>query len=562
LPRGAIASVLLPALAGLFLVRPALCQSKEPEPPEVRVRSGSYRPSTANLSVQSNLVELRVAFRDSAFHPASPLTQADFKIFDNGKPQQISFFSEVKAGTAAADGTLPQNASAPQAPSGRRSIVLFFDDTHGTIRPLQQAAKAAREFVNNSVQPGDQVAIFTDSGTVEQTFTPDRALLLTAIDRVSLHPQRGAYGITECPVLTPYEAYVIANSLDMKALNTAVAAAVACGICSSTVRRDCELRVTAYVQDMARNAWDGIRDQSGALLDNIRSAIRVLATMPGDRLFVLLSIGFASGEFEQETSAVLDAALRAQIVMNSLDTEGLLTRMELPELQRVDEIVRQHVLPEFMSTAAAATGGRFVMNANDLSETLRVMASAPAVSYFIGFAPTATADGKLHRLKVVVGGVPENRLQFRAAYFSASPKKSGLSVQDRIDRAVASNDSILPFPVAAHLAPGAPQDGQPTLVVTIDVDAPQFKFDRRGGRQVQELTFTTVLKTCSGDRIAGKQAIMDLSLKPETLASLKAKGIHATLTFPAPTGPYQVRTVVREAVQDRLAATSTRSNCH
>jgi len=60
-----------------------------------------------------------------------------------------------------------------------------------------------------------------------------------------------------------------------------------------------------------------------------------------------------------------------------------------------------------------------------------------------------------------------------------------------------------------------------------------------------------------GNFISGKQAVMDLRVRPEKLASMQATGIHLVASFPLPKGNYEVREVVRELVQNHMAALTT-----
>jgi hypothetical protein len=50
---------------------------------------------------------------------------------------------------------------------------------------------------------------------------------------------------------------------------------------------------------------------------------------------------------------------------------------------------------------------------------------------------------------------------------------------------------------------------------------------------------------------------MDLALTAETLASLQAQGLRASLSFSVPRGTYQIREAVREAVQDHIASSTS-----
>src|ERR1700723_3615573 len=103
-------------------------------PGEVRIRGGSYAPPGATIAVQANLVELATTIRDRRGQPAGGFTVSDFELRDNGKPQPITLFSEVKAPHAPesglpGDAKIPAGAKPPEeAPP--RYLALFFDDTH------------------------------------------------------------------------------------------------------------------------------------------------------------------------------------------------------------------------------------------------------------------------------------------------------------------------------------------------------------------------------------------------------------------------------------------------
>ena len=60
-----------------------------------------------------------------------------------------------------------------------------------------------------------------------------------------------------------------------------------------------------------------------------------------------------------------------------------------------------------------------------------------------------------------------------------------------------------------------------------------------------------------GHVIIGKEAVMDLAILPATLADMQAKGIKAAVSLSAPAGSYQVREIVREAVENHMAISNT-----
>lgn len=61
------------------------------QPGEVRIRAAPYHPPTASISVDTNLVELVATVRDRQGAAIGGLQSSDFAVFDNSRPQTLSF---------------------------------------------------------------------------------------------------------------------------------------------------------------------------------------------------------------------------------------------------------------------------------------------------------------------------------------------------------------------------------------------------------------------------------------------------------------------------------------
>ncbi len=232
----------------------------------------------------------------------------------------------------------------------------------------------------------------------------------------------------------------------------------------------------------------------------------------------------------------------------NFDSVGLSTN-PMQGMQRV-------VLNEFMGEAATATGGRFIQNSNDLSGGIRALTEPAEASYILGFSPAGEPDEKYHALKVRSKS-SELRAESRPGYFSTRvSEKPPETVQQRIDRLAASKETVEQF-AASVQSSSEEKDGRTLIHVDIAVAAKELKFLEKDGRHAQELTFVTMILDSSGSLIEGKQAVMSLSLTPGTLADLREKGIPVAASFSIPKGTYEVREVIREAVENRMVAKTT-----
>ena len=119
------------------------------------------------------------------------LTQPDFTLLEDGKPQTITGFAFVDLPadrqTVAKDADVATNASV----SGGRLYVIVLDDLHIDFSRTAGARAYAHQFIEHNLQTNDLMAIvYTGRGAdAGQTFTNRQPLLLSAVDR--LMGQRG-----------------------------------------------------------------------------------------------------------------------------------------------------------------------------------------------------------------------------------------------------------------------------------------------------------------------------------------------------------------------------------
>jgi Ca-activated chloride channel family protein len=111
---------------------------------------------------RAELVLLPVTARDVDGRVVRDLVAADFRVFENGRPQQIAIFSGDQVPTAI-------------------SLLL---DTSASMRPNLTSAQTAARAIVDRLGPKDvgQVVSFNSTVDIRQDFTADHSLLKRAID--------------------------------------------------------------------------------------------------------------------------------------------------------------------------------------------------------------------------------------------------------------------------------------------------------------------------------------------------------------------------------------------
>jgi hypothetical protein len=294
---------------------------------------------------------------------------------------------------------------------------------------------------------------------------------------------------------------------------------------------------------------------------------------PGSCVLLLVSSGFLTGSLERERDLVVDQALRAGVVINSLDAKGLFgeppgrpldenpgtsgTPDEVFVQETMNAIDRQEESFSILANFAASTGGLYFHHNNGFSEGFRELGAVPEATYILGFRPDEAAlDGKYHKLKVRLGSSNPYGIQSRPGYFAVKPAAED-AAEAELDRQVVGAAIVKDIPAAVDYQPGVRSAGGVTpLHIKMHVDLKGVEFPHRNGRHLQRLTFVFALLDKENSIVAAREGIMEFELTDARFGSVIEDGVRAVLTLDAPSGIYLLRTVAMEGVHSKMATRS------
>jgi VWFA-related protein len=579
-------AALLALICPLLLAQP----SQNVPPAEVHVSSRPWQPSVVH--VQTTEIEVGVVVRDKQGRNIAGLNRQDFAIYDDGKQQELSHFTVVDHTPGStkptqpdqpATSTLPasvRETAATLAPPRPRYVALYFDDLHMPPGDVQHVQAAAENFLRTGLSQGDLVGLYTASGLHDMNFTADASKLLQTVP--DLRSERRIFPGGGCPRISPYDAYLIANNLDPVAFKVALDQAIQCNCADvGAYANGCDLMQQDVVRDKARALWGPILERAKDTVSSLDSLVTYLAKMPGERVLVLSSSGFFTDALKQQVNEIMDAAIRAGIVINALDARGLFTTApahwraqsdetsatSLAAMERVRREAETFGADVLMSRTAmidfvVGTGGRFFRDRNDIGPGFYTLAAAPSTEYLLDFTPEKL-DGKYHKLRVAVTTPANYDVQARPGYFA--PKRDEaepVTVQSRLDAAVMSDRDEAKFPSTATYQVRRLPSGTLELEVAFHVDLKKLPVVHQEDRSIEELAFVAALFDSKGGFVVGKQGEMDLYLKPETYERYSKEGIEASMVLPVEPGAYRLRTVVEEAEKGRIVARSEKISVH
>jgi len=548
----------------------AVLSAQAPSPPGAEVTSKDA-PFTFKSGV--NLVPVPVVVRDSRGHAVGNLAIDDFQLLDNGKLQMISKFSveklvnDVAAPAASPKQTArqPVSAETPAEPNPDgipdRFVAYLFDDLHMNPSDLIYTRDAARRQIDSAALTMERVAVFTTSGQPLQEFTSDKEKLHSALAAIGIGRANATKTLEQnsCPPMTYYMGDQITNKNDAGALGIAVQDAAKCAQLKLPGQLDIAIGMAKQV---AREVFSHEDRETTASLDTLRNVVSRMGTIPGQRSIVLISSGFLVLEDRRdEQTAVIERALRSNIVIGTLDARGVYVSGMLSDASQVvmstdtlgpkDSYARTEAMmqSDVMATIAEGTGGTFYHGTNNYDEGISRTAAAPEYLYILGFSPLdLKLDGKYHNLKVTLKTAKGMDLQVRKGYYApryaADPAEKS---RQEILEAVFSRDEVRDLPASLHTQYFKTGDADATLSAVANVDAKKLNFRKEGGRNLNTLTVVTGLFDNDGNYISGVQKTVEMRLLDDTLEKRLGSGISVKSSFAVHTGKYVVRLVVRDS---------------
>jgi VWFA-related protein len=545
---------------------------------------------TPTFSAGVNLVSVPVIVRDREGHAVGTFRKEDFQLFDKGKPQIISKFSIEKtelpsAVVAVVPGTNKERSaltSAPvPAPIAQRFVAYLFDDVHLSFGDLVRARDASDSQIAQSLDGNTRVAIFTTSGLTTLDFTPDRDALHRAL--FALQPRPGT-DHSACPDISYYQADLILNHEDPRALATAIMEVAECGQAPSPLPptnepptsledqlRD-QRRFPSPGEIAARAAASSVLKLgdrgSRFALEVLTNIIHRMSALPGAKSILLVSQGFlVLPDLLQEEAAVMDRAIRANIIVNSLNARGLFTvdpdastklRGGEELLNNKSAYIRESQLrnENVLAELANGTGGGYFHNNNDLGLGFRRLASPPEFVYILGFSPRSDKlDGSYHTLRIALKNSKDLTLQARQGYFAPSHAADAQEeARSEIQDALFSRDELSGIPIDLQLQFVSLSDTSARLAVLAHLDLKQLHFEKTEGRNDNVLTVTSALFDANGNYISAIQKTIDMRLSDQTLENVQSSGMNVRINFDVPPGSYVVRLVVRDTQGHTMAA--------
>jgi VWFA-related protein len=405
----------------------------------------------------------------------------------------------------------------------KRLLALYFD--FSSMQPQEQirAQQAALKFLNQQMTASDLVGIltYTNRLRVMQDFTNDRELLLSEIQgfRLGEAAENAVDGATG-PDATDDSGSFTPDETEFNIFNT-------------------DLK-----------------------LAGLESAVKKLAMYPEKKALIYFSSGISRTGVDNESQlrATVNAAIRANVAFYPVDARGLVAMAPGGDAStasasgtgiftgKTQQGLRDkfNTSQETLSTLASDTGGKALLDSNDLTMGITQAQKDINSYYILGYYSTNEGlDGKYRRVKVRLKSDSQAKLDYRNGYYAGKTfqKFTASDKERQLEEALTLGDPFTELPLALEVDYFRMARDKYFVPITARIAGSALDLSKK---ETTELDFIGQIRDPNGRLIGGVRDGITLKFTGDNASQLARKQIEYDSGVTLPPGDYRLKFLARE----------------
>ena len=516
---------------------------------------------TYKLSVTSQLVVETVVAKDKQGHFIKGLTAKDFTITEDGVPQTIRFCEHETLPTDEeplptlqdADENitiykrLTRTSIAPEDTQrdtgksryqGHRLIALYFDMT--SMRPEDQlrAITAAETFIRKQMTAADLISIMRYQGgsvDVLQDFSADRNRLLSILQTMLVGEGQGSQDSVD----------------DSSSADTGA----------------------AFGQDDSEfNVFNNDRQLSA-----LQTAAQMLTSMNEKKSLIYFASGLRLHGIDNQAQlhATVDAAIRAGVTFWPVDARGLVASAPLGDAtqgspggqamytgasaQAVTNNFQQS--QDTLYSLAADTGGKALLDNNDLTRGITQAQRAVTDYYVLGYYTTNTAqNGHFRKIKLTLNTDTTASLDYRQGYY-ANKEFAHFNESDKerqLEDALMLGDPVTELTVSMEINYFQLNRAEYYVPLVVKIPGRELALAKKMGSEHTVIDFVCEIKDdFGGTTVSNIRDSVNIKLSDQTATQLAHQPIEYDAGVTLLPGHYTIKFLARDDETGRIGTFQT-----
>jgi VWFA-related protein len=514
----------------------------------------------ATFIVDTKLVVINVTVKDKAGRPISDLKKEDFQLLEDGVPQKITVFDrqdlsteplaplsfsqrpqtieERAAVTAPGTAVNQQVQRDPKRFQDRRLIGLFFDMS--SMQPLEQARaqEAAVKWIQSQMTAADLVGVMTFGSKFKmiQEFTDDRDLLIQTVKGLTLGDSSDLQGLAATAADEGDDSgSFVADQTEFNIFNT-------------------DRKLTA-----------------------LEDAARKLSIYPEKKALIYFSSGVNKTGIENQSQlkATVNAAVRSNVSFYPVDARGLVAEAPggdasvasprgtgiLTGSSQAGRRATFNDSQETLSTLASDTGGKALLDSNDLTLGIRQAQEDIRSYYIIGYYSTNMAtDGKYRRVQIKLASNTQAKLDYRKGYYAGKTfaKFTSADKERQLEEALTLGDPVSELPLALEVDYFRVAKDRYFIPISVKLPGSSIGYSKKGANQTNSLDFIGQVRDSTGHLVGGVRDQITVKLNEANAAQIDRRYMQYDSGLTLASGNYSLTFLAREGLTGKMGTFETK----
>jgi VWFA-related protein len=574
------------------VILPGLALAQTAAQPDTETSTATFK-----LKVRTVLVDVVVTDKSSKAVPG--LQKSDFQIFEDGKPQAISFFEPRFASPAGVASATPALTLAPNTFTNVPSVtpndsvnVLLMDSLNTAVGDQAYVHKEMVKYLG-SIPADTRIGIFllSEKLRIIQGFTQDSTVIRASIARLAANPSSSA--------LLPTIAGTDAQNSGVNMIMEAAAENGYGGVPDATLTA----MASALQQFLDQQSGFDANQRTLLTLEALQQIARYLAGVPG-RKNLIWFVGSFPGcipgmtseseltnggcPYDDQYKKTVVALANARVSIYPIDARGLTTRtvysaenakspgspnnpqsLIAGQQKSMNADLAQDALNQGqMDTLARDTGGKAIYNSNNFSGALAADIENGSRYYTLAYTPTSQRESGRERKIEIKTPSGNYNLSYRRGYYEDTPKelKAAETAQAKdplrplMDRGM-PNFTEIRYRVKVTPAASLPAADAPRAGDNADLKAPFTRYTvsfslateslplvpSPDGVRREPIEVALIAYSQDGKPLNWMVRSIGLAIRPEQMAIAQASGIPFHFDFDVPQGDVYLRTGIYDA---------------
>ena len=516
------------------------------------------------FKTETKLVVVNVTVKDKQGKPLTSLKKDDIEIYEDGVKQNLAVFELEQlsndlltpvAASGAAPTTLEERA--PLAPVGqavttaasttpvrhqdKRLVGLFFDFSNMPQADQLRAKDAAADFISKQMTASDLVSImvYGNRFDVLEDFTDDRDRLLSRLQKLAFGEGAGLADVAATAADEGDDSGgFVADDTEFNVFNT-------------------DRKLTA-----------------------LEDATKKLAAYPEKKALIYFSSGLSLTGIENQSQlrATVNSAVRANVAFYPVDARGLVATSPVGDAsassgrgtgaftgsKQAGNRSATQGSQDTLYTLASDTGGKALIDSNDLSLGIRQAQQDISSYYILGYYSTnAAEDGKFRKISVKLASKElqaSAKVDFRNGYYASKvfSKFNSGDKERQLEEALTLGDPVSEIPLALEVDYFRVAQNRYLVPVSVKIPGSVVALAKKGGKQSTDLDFILQVRESPSGRLV--QTVRDnitVKLTDQDASQLEHRNLQYDTGPTLQSGKYNLRFLARENQTGKMGTFET-----